>query len=96
LTLLVFLNKLNWKYKSGHIAVQQQLKMQTMWILVVEDDPTTSVLREKALREEGHTVVVENGAARRRALPNARAVRAGCVRCVRRRLADEEKTIKNC
>jgi DNA-binding response OmpR family regulator len=68
-----------------------------MWILVVEDDPTTSVLLEKALREEGHTVVVErNGAARRRALPNARTVRAGCVRCVRRRLADEEKTIKNC
>ena len=35
-----------------------------MRILVVEDDPTTSVLLERALREEGHVVVVErNGAA---------------------------------
>jgi DNA-binding response OmpR family regulator len=30
-----------------------------MQILVVEDDPTTSVLLEKAIREDGHSVVVE-------------------------------------
>jgi len=34
-----------------------------MRILVVEDDPTTSALLEKALREEGHSVVVENNGA---------------------------------
>jgi DNA-binding response OmpR family regulator len=35
-----------------------------MQILVVEDDPTTSALLEKAIREEGHHVVVEtNGLA---------------------------------
>jgi DNA-binding response OmpR family regulator len=64
LTFLPILNKLKWKQKSGQVPMQPQLKMQPMRILVVEDDPTTSVLLEKALREEGHTVVVErNGAA---------------------------------